>query len=358
MIFGLLVAAATVLGTPCTAVSADCTEWIKPAGQQSRVLIYRNYPLDVKNENITRALVFVHGINRDADNHFRTTLAAAFLAGALNNTVIVSPRFASNSSAPGNQTGDCRDALAPDEANWICETQRADSWRSGGGEVGNDKLTSFDFMDEVLRRLARKDVFPNLKSIVVAGHSAGGQFAIRYEMSNQVHDSVGVPISYVVSNPSTYTFVDDMRPTASALPTTIAAAAPGFMPSTPAEPPPAFVPYADAKNCAGFDNWPYGLKSRIGYASKLTDDQLKKQLAARPVTYLLGEADILPLGIFDTSCPAMAQGPTRLARGLAFSRYVKEHHGANHSTVVVPFCGHSARCMFTSDVALPLIFPN
>src|SRR5438034_2131062 len=103
MIFGVLVAAAIVSGLPCTAVSPDCTEWIKPAGQQSRVLIYRNYPLEAKNENITRALVFVHGcINRDADNHFRTVLAAAFLAGALNNTVIVSPRFASNSSAPGN----------------------------------------------------------------------------------------------------------------------------------------------------------------------------------------------------------------------------------------------------------------
>jgi pimeloyl-ACP methyl ester carboxylesterase len=173
MIFGLLLASAAVLGTPCTTVSPDCTEWIKPAGQQSRVLIYRNYPLETKNENITRALVFVHGINRDADNHFRTVLAAAFLAGALNNTVIVSPRFASNSSAPGNQIGDRRDALAPDEANWICETRRADSWRSGGGEVGNDKLTSFDFMDEIIRRLPRKDVFPNLKSIVVAGHSAG-----------------------------------------------------------------------------------------------------------------------------------------------------------------------------------------
>jgi len=73
---------------------------------------------------------------------------------------------------------------------------------------------------------------------------------------------------------------------------------------------------------------------------------------------LLGEADVLPLGIFDTSCPAMAQGPTRLARGLAFSRYVKENHGANHNTVVVSFCGHSARCIFTSDVALSLIFPK
>src|ERR1700722_16162399 len=350
MIFGLLLTAVAMLGTPCTTVSPDCTEWIKLAGQQSRVLVYRNYPLESKNENITRALIFVHGINRDGNNHFRTALAAAFLAGALDNTVIVAPRFASNSSAPGNQIGDCRDALATDEANWICETPRADSWRSGGGEVGNDKLTSFDFMDEIVRRLARKDVFPNLKSIVVAGHSAGGQFVIRYEMANQVHDSVGVPISYVVSNPSTYPYVDDMRPTSTALPTTI--------PAAPAVLPLAFVPYADAKNCAGYDNWPYGLKSRIGYASRLTDDQLKKQLAARRVTYLLGEVDILPLGVFDTSCPAMAQGPTRLARGLAFGRYVKEREGASHSTIVVPFCSHSARCMFTSDIALPLIFPN
>ena len=58
------------------------------------------YPLETKNESITRAFVFVHGILRDADNHFRTALAAAFLADALNDTIIVAPRFASNSSAP------------------------------------------------------------------------------------------------------------------------------------------------------------------------------------------------------------------------------------------------------------------
>src|SRR6516164_6002604 len=107
MIFGLLLAAAAVLGAPCTAVSPDCTEWIKPPGQPSRVLVYRNYPLETKNENITRAFVFVHGINRDADNHFRTGLGAAFLANALNDTIIVAPRFASNSSAPGNEIGNC-----------------------------------------------------------------------------------------------------------------------------------------------------------------------------------------------------------------------------------------------------------
>jgi hypothetical protein len=60
MFFGLLLAAAAVLPAPCASTTSDCTEWIKPAGQQSRI----------------RAFVFVHGILRDADNHFRTYYSA------------------------------------------------------------------------------------------------------------------------------------------------------------------------------------------------------------------------------------------------------------------------------------------
>jgi pimeloyl-ACP methyl ester carboxylesterase len=257
--------------------------------------------LETRNENITRALIFVHGINRDTDNHFRTALAAAFLAGALNDTVIVAPRFASNSSTPGNQIGDCRDILAADEANWICETQRADSWRSGGEAVGGNNASSFDFMDEILRRLARKDIFPNLKVIVVAGHSAGGQFVTRYETLNEVEDKLGVPVSYIVANPSSYAYVDSLRPTANAFPATISATQPGAPAAGPVNPSPAFLPYADAKNCTGYDIWPYGLKARPRYSSTLTDEQISKQLVTRAVTYLLGEADVLPLGVFDTS---------------------------------------------------------
>ena len=257
-------------------------------------------------------------------------------------------------SAPGNENGNCRDTLAADEANWICDAQRPDTWRSGGTAVGS-QLSSFDFMDEILSRLARKDVFPNLKTIVVAGHSAGGQFVTRYEMLNQVHDKLGIAVSYVVANPSSYAYVDNLRPTASAFPAATSAAAQIGPASNPL---PAFLPYADAENCTGYDIWPYGLKARPGYSSMLSDDQISKQLVARPVTYLLGEADVLPLGVFDTSCPAMAQGPTRLGRGLAFHKYVNENLHAHHGVIVVPFCSHSQRCMFTSDVALPLIFPK
>lgn len=55
-------------------------------------------------------------------------------------------------------------------------------------------------------------VFPHLKAIVVSGHSAGGQYVTRYEMANQIHDTLGVPITYVVSNPSSYAYLDPERP--------------------------------------------------------------------------------------------------------------------------------------------------
>ena len=190
-------------------------------------------------------------------------------------------------------------------------------------------------MDQILKKVARKDVFPNLKAIVLAGHSAGGQFVTRYEMANQVHDSLGVPVTYVVANPSSYAYLDAMRPNADAT---------------------AFQPFSDAHNCTTFDLWPYGLEGRTGYAAREPIETLKKQLVSRPVTYLLGEIDILPLGGFDSSCPAMAQGLTRLARGQAFAKYVNEAFGAHHKVTIVPLCGHNARCIFTADVALPIVF--
>jgi hypothetical protein len=119
-----------------------------------------------------------------------------------------------------------------------------------------------------------------------------------------------------------------------------------------------FRPFGDAKNCAAFDQWPYGFQNRIGYSARLTGDQLKKQLASRPMTYLLGDLDTLPLAGFDPSCPAMAQGPTRLARGQAFGKYASEKYGAPHKMIVVPLCGHNARCMFTAEPALPVLFPK
>ena len=153
--------------------------------------------------------------------------------------------------------------------------------------------------------------------------------------------------------PRRLVYLDSLRPTAAAYPP--AASAPGYAVTAPTDP---FVPFADARNCATYNNWQFGLQNRTGYTARLTDEQLKGQLSARAVTYLLGGLDIVPIAGFDDSCPAMAQGPTRLARGIAFSRYMNEKYGAQHKIVVLPTCGHDQRCMFTADAALPLIFPK
>ena len=345
----LLLVAETGSAAPCTSATSACTEWVVVGGGPARALVYRSHALDARSEGVRRALVVVHGRGRDTDSYFRSALAAAFLAGALENTVIIAPRYASHE-------GGCRDGLAPNELNWVCVG--SNSWRNGAPAIGNDAITSYDVVDEILRRLSRSDIFPNIKTLVVAGHSAGGQLVARYGMVNQVHDRLPVPTTYVVANPSSYTYLDSLRPTVSAIPPTVAAAAPGYVLPRPAEPPPPFDAFADADGCTAYDTWPYGLLRRTGYSARLADAEMKKQLAARPVIYVLGELDILPLYGFDRSCAAMAQGDTRLARGLAFARYVNEKFGAHHKTLVVPACGHSARCIFTAERVLPVIFPK
>lgn len=309
--------------------TTGCTEWVPLKGGPGQSMIYRTYSLTEKNENIRRAFILIHGAGRDADQYFRTAVAAAFLAGALDDTVVISPRFAS-------KNGSCADPLSENEVNWPCA---GDSWRSGGVSLSHKALTSYDFADEILRKLANKQVFPNLRAIVLAGHSAGGQFVTRYEMSNKVHDSLGVPVTYVVSNPSSYAYPDRNRPHGEGK---------------------DVVAFHDEAKCKIYNLWPYGFDRRgDGYTSAIPDEQLKKQLAARTAVYLLGELDVLPLAGFDNSCAAMAQGKTRLARGQAFAGYVAQKYGAkDHKTVIVPLCGHNARCMFTAEPALPIVFPK
>lgn len=96
----------------------------------------------------------------------------------------------------------------------------------------------------------------------------------------------------------------------------------------PENPPPPFGRFNDASSCTAYDDRPYGMKGRSGYSARLSDDQMKKQAPTRAVTYLRGGLDILPLFGFDGSCSAMAQGPTRLARGLAYHRHANERSTA------------------------------
>jgi len=336
-------APAAAAAAPCSTATPACTEWVVLGRGSARSMIYRTFSLDVRNDAVRRAVVMVHGTNRNADHYFTTVTAAAFLAGALDDAVVISPRFTA-----------CNDKLEPNEVGWSCT---GDSWRSGGMAATHPDLSSFDFMDRIVTKLANKQVFPNLRAIVVTGHSAGGQFVARYQMSNRVHDSVGTPMSYVVANPSSYAWPNPTRPVPAddAAPESARGAWETDKPHTKF----TYGTYEGSDACPNYDRWPAGLKDRTaGYTAKASDEQLRKQLVSRPTTYLLGQVDTLPLGGFDSSCPAMAQGATRRARGEAFVKFINEQLGAKHGIQIVPECGHNDRCVFTTDAVLPLIFPK
>jgi len=330
---------------PCVRANSACTRWVSLDGVRARSMVYANYSLDARNTSITRALIMVHGAGRNADHYFETATAAGFLAGALGNTIIIAPHFIAE-----------HDSAASKEVVW---PNRGDTWRSGGMSTSHPTLSSFDLADEIVRELANKRTFPNLTHIVVAGHSAGGQFATRYEMTNKVDGTLGdVSMSYVVANPSSYAWPAAARPlpTGDADPTVADKEALGDSGEAVHS---AFTYGSfDTARVADFDRWPAGLEHRSGYTAQMSDDQLRRQLVTRPATYLLGQVDVLPLGGFDASPTAMAQGPTRRARGEAFFKYVTETLGAKHHAIIVPECGHNDRCIFTSEVVLPVIFPK
>jgi pimeloyl-ACP methyl ester carboxylesterase len=331
---------------PCTKATTACERWVTyPNAGAARSMVYATHPLDRRNAAITRALIMVHGAGRNADHYFETSTAAGFLAGALENTIIIAPHFIAGNDKPA--------------ANEVVWPERGDNWRSGGMSPTNPTIASFDFLDQIVRTLADKKTFPNLTKIVVAGHSAGGQVATRYAMTNKVHGTAGVTLTYVVANPSTYAWPAAVRP----MPTGDAdpAAAEGAKEALGADGEKVHANFTfgtfDATKAPSFNRWPAGLDSVTGYAKGTSVEQLTRQLVERPTTYLLGQVDVLPLGGFDSSPNAMAQGPTRRARGEAFFKYVNEVMGAKHKAIIVSECGHNDRCIFTTNVVLPVIFP-
>jgi pimeloyl-ACP methyl ester carboxylesterase len=329
---------------PCTTATVACQQWVTFGGGPARSMVYSTHSLDARNAAITRALIMVHGANRNADHYFETATAAGFLAGALYNTIIIAPHFIATPEKP--------------QENELLWPERGGNWRSGGASPTNTAITSFDFVDEIVRKLSNKTTFPTLLKIVVAGHSAGGQFATRYEMANKVHGTPGVSISYVVANPSTYAWPVAVRPlpVGDADPATAVKEALGRAGDS-VHTQFTYGPF-DTTKAPNYNRWPAGLESRTGYAAKMTDDQLKIQLVERPTTYLLGQVDVLPLGGFDSSRTAMAQGPTRRARGEAFVKYLSDAFGAKPNIIIVSECGHNDRCVFTTNSVFPVIFPQ
>jgi hypothetical protein len=185
---------------------------------------------------VTRAVVVVHGINRNAHDYFGSIDRAAANVGVTENTIIVAPRF----QIEEDEREDC-------DAYWTDSGRN--SWKDGGGVIAPAGLSSFKVMDEVLTALANKDRFPRLTWITLVGHSAGGQFTQRYAAGGRAPDTLrDITIWYVTANPSSYLYLNSYRPIGENLP----------------------------ESCPGYNDYKYGLERRNEYLSLNTPTNIRR----------------------------------------------------------------------------------
>jgi hypothetical protein len=59
-----LLAATPAVAAPCVNDGASCEEWVSLGTRGGRTLVYRTFPLEVRNAAVTRALIVVHGKRR------------------------------------------------------------------------------------------------------------------------------------------------------------------------------------------------------------------------------------------------------------------------------------------------------
>jgi pimeloyl-ACP methyl ester carboxylesterase len=194
-------------------------------------------------------------------------------------------------------------------------------------------VSSFEALDAILAKLADRRLFPNLKHVVVAGHSGGAQVAQRYAIAGKGEAALSalkVDVRYVVANPSSYAYFSADRPDPA-----IAAA------------------------CPGYNAWKYGMDERPPYLPDKSPAALERGYVGRDVIYLLGTRDTDPNhSALDKSCMGRAQGPNRYVRGHAYvEAMAKRDNGTPHHRVWdVEGVGHNGDKMLTSPCGLAALF--
>lgn len=266
---------------------------------------------------VTRAMIVVHGVLRDADYYYDTGVIAANAARLLNDTIVIAPQFVEKDDLAGK-------SVPAQTLYWNSE------WPGGSDAVAPAAISTYDVFDAILARLSDAKRFPKLREIVVVGHSAGGQIVQRYAAVGRAPQLDGrgrVPVRLVVSNPSSYFYFTDWRPN-------------------------------PQSNCADFNRWRYGLSGAPRYV-RGSAAALEARYVKRDVVYLMGTGDVNPKeDDLDRSCGGEAQGPYRFARAKFYIAYIGRRHptGTAQRYAFVAGVPHDSRRMFTSACGLGVIF--
>lgn len=146
-----------------------------------------------RQDHVRRIIVSLHGTGGDAVQYYNRAVQATNLRPDLRGqTLAVAPQFFYQDLVnPGRS--EVNGAFARDIVYW-----------EGGRAYGNLSASntqnprtfaerSYHAMDALLEHLTRRDLFPNLRLLVLLGHSNGGQFVARYSVVNTFEDRCARP---------------------------------------------------------------------------------------------------------------------------------------------------------------------
>lgn len=286
-------------------------------GSRGTVAYWSNADLQQAGEH-PRAVIVIHGDQRNAHDYFTFTRDAARIARS--EALIIAPRFV---------TPD--DDRAPGDVTW-----GDGDWKTGERGHEDDAVSSFEVIDHLLAELAARAAARGvLTDVVVAGHSAGGQLVQRYAAAARL--PAGLRVRFVVANPSSYLYLDGRRPEAG-----------GFEEPSSRE----------RRSCGRYDRYKYGLERRPEPLDRVDAETLRTQYLSRDVTILLGALDTRDEDNLDRGCEARMQGAHRYERGVLFYQYVQARFTPDgmHALEVIAGVGHDARAVLTSDAGRRALF--
>jgi hypothetical protein len=321
-------------------VVADHAIPVKTANGEGLVPVYvffNGKPADLAQPQagVVRALLVIHGLHREAEQNSRVGLRAIDNAGAAGQgTLLIAPQFLEEADAEAHH-------LPGNVLRWVSE-----QWMSGGN-AANTAVSSFDAIDLILATLANHRIFPNLKTVVIAGHSAGGQCVQRYAAVGRGVDGLekaGIHVRFVVANPSSYLYFSPERPNLKAHD--------------------QFTFAVPTQTCFGkYNHWKYGVLDAPPYVGAVVASEIEQRYIRRDVVYLLGTKDNDPNHPeLDASCAAEDEGPHRFFRGKAYFRYLLTRHpelageSAAQRLWAVPGVEHNNDRMFNSQCGLAALF--
>jgi hypothetical protein len=286
--------------------------------------------------SVTRAIIVIHGSDRNATRAYDTMTAAAQMVARTSSTLVIAPQFLTEADV-------LRHRLPVDVLHWQ-PLPGGQDWEQGWGE-GNESgtepgVSSFAVLDALLEQLVGSGVFPNLRVVVVAGLSGGGSFVHRFAAGSGVEqvlrEKYGIRVRYVVGATGHYLYFNRERRVKGT--------------------PDAFaIPSNDTQRwCPNWNRYCYGLEGLNPYMAAVGEERIRTQYADRDVVYLIGGEDTEPV-----NCAAGLLGENRVESTEVYYSYLQHLYGSGitrtQRLAIVPGLGHTYG-IFTSRCGLQYLF--